>query len=166
MGRRVQRKSLQTSGHGTPPPAGPSHGDVDLVSEDEHGIDRQEGRDRQISEVVRSTSSTAASEPRMGERRLARRHSPRWWAERLDYPLSTIYKAIQRGHLKALRPRGGSYVIPPRDFADWFEGGQPQSGRPLDRPPAMPDQDPVASRFRHVRWSQLPDGTPDGAGDS
>src|SRR4051812_39744199 len=63
------------------------------------------------------------TEPRS---RPPRRYSPRWWADRLDYPLSTIYKAIQQGHLRALRPQGGSYVIPPQDFRDWFEGGHPQ----------------------------------------
>jgi excisionase family DNA binding protein len=99
--------------------------------------------------------------------RPARRYSPRWWAERLDYPRSTIYKAIQQGHLRALRPRGGSYIIPPRDFADWFEGDRLRSNRPPTPPPGRPGSppppEPEATRFRHVRWPQLPDGTPDGA---
>lgn len=94
--------------------------------------------------------------PRAAHRR-ARKHTPRWWSEQYDCPISTIYKAINKGHLKALHPKGGSFIILPEAFQAWY-GEEVTSPAASSRPMASPEQ---PQKFRHVRWSELPDAPPD-----
>jgi hypothetical protein len=54
----------------------------------------------------------AASTPSSRPACRARRHTLRWWAAEYDLPVSTIYKAIYNGHLKARQP--------PRRFVHHF----------------------------------------------
>jgi hypothetical protein len=95
-------------------------------------------------------------------RRRPRKFTLRWWSMRHDLPLSTLYRAVQRGFLKAHRPRGGSYVVRPKAFKAWYGTGTVAAPRPQ---PAMPAEraSPIGSgaTFRHVRWDQLPDDSPD-----
>ncbi len=51
-----------------------------------------------------------------------RRHTLRWWADQYDLPLSSLYKAVELGYLKALKPKGCSFVVQPHDFLAWFSG--------------------------------------------
>lgn len=94
-------------------------------------------------------------------KRPARRHTLRWWSEQFDLPLSTLYKAVEQGYLKAMKPKGSSYVVRPLDFQAWF-GGESMD-IPTDPPPdgattaapATPASKSSPS-FAHVQYQRLP----------
>ena len=93
-----------------------------------------------------------------GRRRRPRKFTLPWWSLRCDLPLSTLYRAVQRGFLKACRPRGGSFIVRPQDFKHWYQGDPPATPRPLSPEPAEPrPTGPSATGFKHVRWDELPD---------
>lgn len=99
--------------------------------------------------------------PQSGRGRPPRQHTIRWWSERYDLPISTIYKAIDRGYLKALRPRGGSFIILPEAFWAWYGQEAGTSSPPPARTRPTPSAAAGPPRFQHVRWSELPDEPPD-----
>lgn len=98
--------------------------------------------------------------PQTGRGRAPRQHTIRWWSERYDLPISTIYKAIDKGYLKALRPKGGSFIILPEAFWAWYSAEAGTASPPPARTRPTPSAAPP--RFQHVRWSELPDEPPDG----
>lgn len=50
-----------------------------------------------------------------------RRNTVSWWANKLDIPVSTIYAAIQKGHLQAVKPGGACYRISKDAVKMWLE---------------------------------------------
>ena len=87
--------------------------------------------------------------------------SVRWWSERTGYPVSTLYAAIKKRHLKARGAKGSTYRVELEDFEAWRDGPASPDFKPAPRaahPPSKSDSPPPA--FRHVRWSELPDETP------
>lgn len=85
----------------------------------------------------------------------------RWWSERTGYPVSTLYAAIKKRHLKARGAKGSTYRVELEDFEAWRDGPSSPDFKPDLRsapPPSKADSPPPA--FRHVRWSELPDETP------
>lgn len=106
--------------------------------------------------------------PRLLDRRTARQHTIRWWSERYDLPLSTLYKAIEKGYLKAIHPRGGSFIILPEEFWAWY-GADAENPSPHPTPIRSTASAKTAAafpQFQHVRWSELPGEPPDAAAGS
>lgn len=121
------------------------------------------------SDAPPGSATRSSQQKRVKRRSSVQVFSVRWWSEEMGVPRSTLYHAIEQGHLNARKPNGGCAKIYPEDYLKWLEGdGSPsKSGvspptAPRHRPPAQVG----APAFRHVRWTELPDEMPRESGGS
>ena len=137
--------------------------EIQLIHDQVDGLDSTPVGDSPIPPPVGDHPS-----PRKRRSRPAPPLSVRWWSDRTGYPISTLYAAIKRGHLKAHWPQAASQRVEPKDFMAWHEAGRSSNGpRSVNSPgsPPQPDRLPPPA-FRHVRWIELPDETPREGGGS
>jgi len=75
--------------------------------------------------------------------------SPTEVAEIVGFNPATVYRAVERGHLRATKPPGTNRIrIAEDDFQDWLSAGTVKAASPMPKPNTRPRRSaPQLGRF-------------------